>query len=430
MSAAIKAEGLGKKYLIAQRNQNSYSTLRESLSHGGSRLARRMLGAFSGRESLARESATREFWALRDLQFEVARGQRVGIIGRNGAGKSTLLKILSRITEPSTGKVELHGRVSSLLEVGTGFHPELTGRENISLNAAILGMSRQEIRRHFDQIVAFAEVEEFLETPVKRYSSGMYVRLAFAVAAHLDPDILIVDEVLAVGDKQFQDKCLGRMESMSKQEGRTVLFVSHDLDAIQRLCRDAIYLEHGKLAYQGDVSSAIERYMSSAGALTAKQGLAEVQDRWGSGRARISGLEILNSASQPVTSLQSGQDAQFRCSYVNLGCDAAVDDIVVSIALANSRRVTVMLVSSDFAGQYFTLRDDAGSICCSIGDLNLAPGDYSVTLYLGRVSGETLDCMNDVARISVIGGDFFGTGHAGLPDHCSTLTRSSWRTDR
>jgi len=426
MSIAIKVEHLGKKYSIARGGRKSYSTLRESLSHQGSRIANRLFGAFSDRGGPSRESATKDFWALHDLQFEVQHGQRIGIVGRNGAGKSTLLKILSRITEPTTGRVELHGRVSSLLEVGTGFHPELTGRENISLNATILGMSRKEIRRHFDQIVAFAEVEEFLETPVKRYSSGMYVRLAFAVAAHLDPDILIVDEVLAVGDKQFQDKCLGRMESMSKHEGRTVLFVSHDLDAIQRLCRDAIYLDHGKLAYQGDVASAIERYMSSAGALSADQGLAEVQDRWGSGRARISGLDILNSDAQPVTTLQSGQDFEFRISYTNHACDATVNDIVVSIALANTRRVTVMLVSSDFAGQYFTLQGDTGSISGSIRDLNLAPGDYSITLFLGRASGETLDCMNDVARISVIGGDFFGSSHPGLPEQCSTLTRSNW----
>ena len=208
-------------------------------------------------------SATKEeFWALKDVSFDIEQGDRVGIIGRNGAGKSTLLKILSRITEPTTGSIKIKGRVASLLEVGTGFHPELTGRENIYLNGAILGMSRAEIKKHFDAIVDFAETEKFLDTPVKRYSSGMYVRLAFAVAAHLEPEILVIDEVLAVGDAQFQKKCLGKMEDVSKNEGRTVLFVSHNLSAIKSLCTSSIILHQGKKILQGDVYDCLAKYMN------------------------------------------------------------------------------------------------------------------------------------------------------------------------
>jgi lipopolysaccharide transport system ATP-binding protein len=246
MSTVIKVENLGKRYILNHQNQKQqYSTFRDSMSN-----------IFKKSYS---QASTEEFWALRDLNFEIKQGDRVGIIGRNGAGKSTLLKILSRITEPTTGKVKLKGRIASLLEVGTGFHPELTGRENIFLNGAILGMSRDEIRKKFDEIVSFAEVEKFLDTPVKRYSSGMYVRLAFSVAAHLEPEILIIDEVLAVGDIQFQKKCLGRMEQVGK-DGRTVLFVSHNMSVIGSLCNKAIQLSEGKLDYQGITSEVIKRY--------------------------------------------------------------------------------------------------------------------------------------------------------------------------
>ncbi len=256
MTTAIKVENLSKKYLIGHEKQESYNTLRDSLSHSARSLARRL------RHPLQANTETtelEEFWALKDINFEIKQGDRVGIIGRNGAGKSTLLKILSRITSPTTGKVTINGRVASLLEVGTGFHPELSGRENIFLNGAILGMRKAEIKSKFDEIVAFAEVEKFLDTPVKRYSSGMYVRLAFAVAAHLEPEILIVDEVLAVGDAQFQKKCLNKMEEVGK-EGRTVLFVSHNMGMISNLCEKGICLEDGGLAYQGDISGTILRY--------------------------------------------------------------------------------------------------------------------------------------------------------------------------
>ena len=256
----IQAEGLGKKYIIGHQAQRErYTALRDVLARGAKTFLRKAADLAHGRAVIEGDELE-EVWALRDVNFEVKRGEVLGIIGRNGAGKSTLLKILSRITEPTAGRVRSRGRVASLLEVGTGFHPELTGRENIFLNGAILGMSRAEIRKRFDEIVAFAEVEKFLDTPVKRYSSGMYVRLAFAVAAHLEPEILIVDEVLAVGDIAFQKKCLGKMQDVARGEGRTVLFVSHNLNAVRQLCGSALLLDRGQLQARGSVESVIARY--------------------------------------------------------------------------------------------------------------------------------------------------------------------------
>ncbi len=250
-SAIISVTGLGKCYEL--RHESRHDTLRDTLAAAARRL---LSGPRAG-------GTTEEFWALRDVSFGIGQGEVVGIIGRNGAGKSTLLKILSRIVEPAAGTIRLRGRVASLLEVGTGFHPELSGRENIYLNGAILGMSRGEIRRKFDEIVAFAEVDRFLDTPVKHYSSGMYVRLAFAVAAHLEPDILIIDEVLAVGDVQFQQKCLGKMESVARDEGRTILFVSHNISAVARFCPRVLLLDHGRLLLDGPTAAAINHYVSA-----------------------------------------------------------------------------------------------------------------------------------------------------------------------
>jgi ABC-type polysaccharide/polyol phosphate transport system ATPase subunit len=257
----ISAEGLGKRYLIGHQSaeRERYTALRDVVARSLKGLGRSALDMMRGRQIIAGDEVE-EFWALNDVSFEIKRGEVVGIIGRNGAGKSTLLKILSRITEPSEGRVEIRGRVASLLEVGTGFHPELTGRENIYLNGAILGMTRAEIKRKFDEIVDFAGVEKFLDTPVKRYSSGMYVRLAFSVAAHLEPEILVVDEVLAVGDAEFQKRCLGKMQDVAGH-GRTVLFVSHQLDMISRLCSRALLMSKGTIARSGEAGELVEHYI-------------------------------------------------------------------------------------------------------------------------------------------------------------------------
>ena len=258
----IKVERLSKKYTIGHQKLERYVALRDVITNGAKNIGRRLLHPFlsSSGQPLAGMPNTEEFWALKDVSFEVNQGDRIGIIGRNGAGKSTLLKIISRITEPTKGRISLKGRVASLLEVGTGFHPELTGRENIYLNGAILGMSKVEIKGKFDEIVEFAEIEKFLDTPVKRYSSGMYVRLAFAVAAHLDPEILVVDEVLAVGDAQFQKKCLGKMGEASNQ-GRTVLFVSHNMAAVKSLCPRCIWIDRGEIVLNGETLRIVDSYL-------------------------------------------------------------------------------------------------------------------------------------------------------------------------
>jgi lipopolysaccharide transport system ATP-binding protein len=257
----IKAEGLGKSYIIGHEHRERYVALRDVISNAFKNSLVKTKHLFKGGQ-LIYGNDLEEFWALKDINFEVRQGDRIGIIGKNGAGKSTLLKVLSRITEPTKGKVQISGRVASLLEVGTGFHPELTGKENIFLNGAILGMKRWEIKKKFDEIVDFSGVEKFLDTPVKRYSSGMYVRLAFAVAAHLDPEILIVDEVLAVGDAEFQKKCLSKMDEVSKGEGRTVLFVSHNLLAVKTLCTKGILLNNGIIQINGEINKVIESYVT------------------------------------------------------------------------------------------------------------------------------------------------------------------------
>lgn len=251
----IKAEQISKKFILSHEAQERYSSMRDAIAKKAKQLIR-----VNRKTNLTKE----EFYALKDVSFDISMGDRLGIIGHNGAGKSTLLKLLSRITEPTSGRIVIRGRVASLLEVGTGFHPELTGRENIFLNGAILGMGRSEIKRKFDEIVAFAEIEKFLDTPVKRYSSGMYVRLAFAVAAHLEPEILIVDEVLAVGDAQFQKKCLGKMEDISKNQGKTVLFVSHNMASLKSLCDKGIYLKSGMVNFAGNIQDTINQYLDSS----------------------------------------------------------------------------------------------------------------------------------------------------------------------
>lgn len=265
----ISVQNLSKCYLLGHQGERErYTALRDVIARNAKGLLRTARNLLAGRQIIEWDEVE-EFWALKDVSFEVKRGEVLGIIGRNGAGKSTLLKILARITDPTKGRIEINGRVASLLEVGTGFHPELTGRENVYLNGSILGMSRAEIRKKFDEIVAFAEVEKFLDTPVKRYSSGMYVRLAFAVAAHLDPEVLIVDEVLAVGDVEFQKKCMGKMQSVSEEGGRTVLFVSHNMQAVRQMCQRVLFLRQGQVSLLGDPHEAISAYLGQGGAASA-----------------------------------------------------------------------------------------------------------------------------------------------------------------
>ena len=319
---AIRVEKLGKRYRLKHETPERYTALRDVMSS-------RFRQMFKPRKPGA--STEEDFWALRDVEFDVQPGEVLGIIGHNGAGKSTLLKIVSRITEPTVGRITLEGRVASLLEVGTGFHPELTGRENVFLNGAILGMTRAEIVKKFDEIVAFAEIEKFLDTPVKRYSSGMYVRLAFAVAAHLEPEILIVDEVLAVGDAQFQRKCLGKMQDVARDQGRTVLFVSHNLQAVTRLCQRALLLDQGRLLMDGAASTVVTHYLNARLSTTAERSWPHLQEAPGDTVARLKSVRVLQAGRvsevidirQPVTlemeywSLQAGSRLMVAANFFN-----------------------------------------------------------------------------------------------------------------
>ncbi len=299
----IRVENLGKKYDIGNKQQERYQSLRDVITN-------KVKSAFSKPQ---KNTTSKEFWALKDINFDIQQGDRVGIIGRNGAGKSTLLKVLSRITEPTTGSIAIKGRIASLLEVGTGFHPELSGRENIFLNGAILGMGRKEIKSKFDEIVDFSEVEKFLDTPVKRYSSGMYVRLAFAVAAHLEPEILIVDEVLAVGDSKFQKKCLGKMGEVSSQ-GRTILFVSHNTTFVRNLCNKGIWLDRGQIKQTGSTTEVINSYLSSMHDQTFDENseLHNTLNRRGNGDVRFSKILITDKNDIESSDFLSGQDIKFN----------------------------------------------------------------------------------------------------------------------
>lgn len=373
----ITAESLGKSYMIGHQQKESYSTLRDVLTN----LPKQWWSRLRNPQYHTHENIE-EFWALRHVDFEIKQGDRVGIIGRNGAGKSTLLKILSRITEPTTGKVKIAGRVASLLEVGTGFHPELTGRENIFLNGAILGMSRSDIKNKFDEIVAFAEVEKFLDTPVKRYSSGMYVRLAFAVAAHLEPEILIIDEVLAVGDAQFQKKCLGKMEDVGK-EGRTVLFVSHNMASIQQLCSRGILLRDGAVQEIGSMEKVLASYLSNSTSI-GKESIGEItranQD-FGT-IVRFSNVWPVNSIGQRTTSFMAGEEITFDLEIKTF---EKIDSLSIVAGLDTHMDYRITTVLSEEKGMLFSANKDAViSINLRFPNLHLKPGTYSLTLGIRR----------------------------------------------
>lgn len=369
----ITVEGLGKRYLIG--HQVRHDTLRDRIAYGARGLLRRW------KHSVGGTTTQEEFWALRDVSFEIKQGEVVGIIGRNGAGKSTLLKILSRITEPTTGRASIRGRVASLLEVGTGFHPELTGRENVYLNGAILGMTRTETRRKFDEIVAFAEVERFLDTPVKHYSSGMYVRLAFAVAAHLEPEILIVDEVLAVGDTAFQQKCLGKMQTIANGEGRTVLFVSHNMIAVQRLCRSVLLMERGRSHFLGPVDKAIESYLnldSADAILDADQSLI-LADRPqnGNGTVHFRRLRLLDDQGRPVASSTIGQSLTIEVEFEVLDYSPA---LVVGIGVHDSLGEALFATHWNDQGQTHDLVAGIWRTSCRFDPNYLRVGTYPISL--------------------------------------------------
>jgi len=414
MSTVIKVENLAKKYIIGHQRNENYQTLRDAMAAGARNLGRRLLHPLrssTGQPMLGTDD-TEEFWALRDVRFEVQQGERIGIIGRNGAGKSTLLKILSRIVDPTIGAVKVKGRIASLLEVGTGFHPELSGRENIYLNGAILGMSRRDVSRKFDDIVEFADVDQFLDTPVKRYSSGMYVRLAFAVAANLDADILIVDEVLAVGDAAFQQKCLGKMGEVAG-DGRTILFVSHNLPAIENLCNEAILLDAGKICSKGVPSAVIQEYLASTIPLKVSRSLSLRNDRVGSGVIKFTSFYVENVEGQRVSRVQTGMDVVFVFRYK---CRTAEKLKKVDIgfgAFAENGQLLFVIYSS-YLGKIFDDIPPDGEIRCLIKRLPLTPEKYRIGARL-TVNGEEADWPNDgIGYLDVAPGDFFKTGNTGF----------------
>lgn len=398
MPPAIRIEGLSKCYKVqrsAPGGAYGYQTLRDELA--------RIASKIWNREG---HTAFEDFWALRDVEFEIHPGEVVGIIGRNGAGKSTLLKILSRITKPTTGRVELRGRVGSLLEVGTGFHPELTGRENIFLNGAILGMSRTEIARKFDEIVAFAEVERFLDTPVKRYSSGMYVRLAFAVAASLEPEVLIVDEVLAVGDMAFQRKCMGRMRDVGRS-GCTVLFVSHNMPAVESLCSRAILLDAGRVEKDGGVRELVAEYhrrvMSSHSATGVSVADLEAPGR----RVKVfREATLLDENGEPTNHIPLGE--AFRMRLI-LDAPRPIPFPAITLGIDDTLGHRVLSLCTPLTNPAIELLSGPTEVECHVESFPLAPGEYWVKLGLATV-GEELDEVEQAVFFSVLNGDAFGEG--------------------
>ncbi len=382
----IRVENLSKKYLIGANRTPKYTSLRDVMKARAQSLLKKLMNPInlgyksnlkSGKKN---NSAPSEFWALKDVALEIEQGQVLGIIGNNGAGKSTLLKILARITAPTTGRIVLNGRVASLLEIGTGFHPELTGRENIFLNGSILGMDRHEIRRKFDEIVDFADIEKFLDTPVKQYSSGMYTRLAFAVAAHLEPEILIVDEVLAVGDAAFQEKCLGKIEAVSTKEGRTVLFVSHNLGMVQKLCDTCLYLDGGRVAGYGQAATVIKQYMhglrltSSSVQFESRVSETEFSDEF---TAEISGefaanlnileISVRDARNHEAPSFSFTQDF---CLSVSYKITQAISELYIYFTIINQDGIRVLLSCTT---DYASLMDDGKPV---------KPGTYNSQVFV------------------------------------------------
>ena len=417
---AIQVDNLSKQYRIgrSEDGRSTYGSLRETLADAARAPIRRLRRSSNGDS----KSETDFIWALKDVSFEVKKGEVVGIIGRNGAGKTTLLKVLSRITRPTKGNVRLWGRVGSLLEVGTGFHPELTGRENIYLNGAVLGMGRVEIERKFDEIVDFAEIEQFLDTPVKRYSSGMYMRLAFAVAAHLEPEILLVDEVLAVGDAAFQKKCLGKMGEVAK-EGRTVLFVSHNMPAIISLCGISYFLEKGSLAYNGASEDVVGRYLQSM-VTKGEIPLAERMDRLGNGKVRLVSLTIASTSGLEV--VRSSDGLLVRIVYTS-ATHLRKPAFLIGIFDNLSRRV--FFLDSRDAGGLPEALPAIGSVVCTTESINLPPGNCSLNIAI-LVEGEVADHIVGAHFFEVNPDDFFGTGRLVNSELAISLLRQEWKFEK
>jgi lipopolysaccharide transport system ATP-binding protein len=419
----VKAKELSKKYIIGHQAENGrYLTLRDMLMQNARSVWHKTKDLVQGKPIIQGDTLE-EVWALKDVSFAIQRGESVGIIGRNGAGKSTLLKILSRITEPSAGRVTIKGRVASLLEVGTGFHPELTGRENIYLNGAILGLTRLEIKRKFDEIVAFAEIQKFLDTPVKRYSSGMYVRLAFAVAAHVEPEILVVDEVLAVGDAAFQKKCLGKMKDVSSH-GRTILFVSHNLAALSSICASGILLERGRLVLSARMNEVLAAYVGSLedGRRGTSMGLRS--DRVGNGKVRISDMRIVSAEQAGPELTEAAGDLVIELEYVTSGSEPC-RNVSVAVGVHGPLDEPLFHLSTTTCAQDFECIPRRGVFVCRVPNSPLASGRYPVNVFVS-VKGEIADWIQNAGAIDATPRDPFGTGRVPPADQGHLYVRHDW----
>lgn len=420
----IKVENLGKKYILGQsNNQNeSYTALRDVIARGVKNITRKKIIS-KNNEIIRQDEKAEEFWALKDINFEIKQGECVGIIGRNGAGKSTLLKVLSRITEPSKGRVTINGRVASLLEVGTGFHPELSGRENIYLNGAILGMSRNEIKMKFDEIVEFSEVNKFLDTPVKKYSSGMYVRLAFAVAAHLEPEVLVIDEVLAVGDHEFQKKCLGKMNDVAKS-GRTVLFVSHNMAAVQRLCPNAILLGSGKLIKSGNTKELINDYLSIFENDIGKIKVSELK-RTGNNFAKIIDFNLIDYAGQKTNSICSGDEITIALDYI-VDKDTNLTNLSIGVSLHDKFGDTLSILYSSYCGLYINSEPGKHRSTLRIKKFPFSKGEYFFGARLVS-NGVEIDWPKElIGKINVEPGDYYESGELNFDSVGPIMLDGKW----
>lgn len=397
-----------------------YGSLRDTIVGA----VKRAVGSFASLFSGAVPGAGTEFfWALKDISFEVAEGEVVGVIGKNGAGKSTLLKVLSRITEPTEGTATLKGRLGSLLEVGTGFHPELTGRENVYLSGAILGMKRREIDAKFDEIIEFSGIEKFIDTPAKRYSSGMYVRLGFAVAAHLDPEILFIDEVLAVGDAQFQKKCIGKMNDIAGS-GRTILFVSHNMAAVSSLCSRVIVIDEGRIVFNGDTEEGIAKYLETYGTASAEVTFDKSTERKGEGPVRFTSFRIESGKGDTVSSVSTGGQLDFVLEYESSE-PLSTHSVVATIGVNRQIGTDLFTLMSSVAGADFSNMPPRGSLRCSIEKLPVASGNFPVSLML-EVDGRISDWIVGAANLEVVAGDFYGSGKTLPQSRNPILVEHTW----
>ncbi|MCG8346490.1 MAG: ABC transporter ATP-binding protein [Chloroflexales bacterium] len=414
---AVQVENLSKCYKIGKRE--NYYALRDVLTDMMAAPFQAAAARLKGQPRDKQKGGIH--WALDNICFEIRTGEIVGIIGRNGAGKSTLLKILSRITKPTTGRARIYGRVGSLLEVGTGFHPELTGRENIYLNGAILGMRRHEINRKFDEIVAFSEIDKYLDTPVKRYSSGMYVRLAFSVAAHLEPEILIVDEVLAVGDASFQQKCLGKIEGVAR-EGRTVLFVSHNMGAVRQLCTSAILLRQGQVVAQGKARKIVDDYLTFLSSSRKGKSLEAAPERSGDGRLLFTSGYLQNEANEEIETPIAGQPLNIVFEYI---AKEDLSQVMIFFTIFNHLGVAVTRCHINSIGQKLSIPKGKGKIVCNIPRLPLPKGRYRVSL-ASRDNFDKLDLVPSACVFDVGTSTFFQTSHMPPTEFSTVLVDHSW----